>query len=114
MPTFALAISLLASFSQGNLTFRRRGGLCPSRPQTLNHADDPLEVVMASAQPKPDFKRERRAASSPPAAATKEAGGGLPPSPPSAPTAPPPSPRRARGGRGGPSATPPPRTCRAP
>jgi hypothetical protein len=28
----------------------------------LNIADDPLEIVMASAQPKPDFKRERRAA----------------------------------------------------
>jgi hypothetical protein len=30
----------------------------------FNHADDPFEVVMAPAQPKPDFERERRAASS--------------------------------------------------
>src|SRR2546429_8788092 len=97
MPTFALAISLLASFSQGNLTFRRSGGLCPSRPQTLNHADDPLEDLMASAQPKPDFKRERRAAASPPSAATMEGAGGSPPRAVCGPSAPPPPPA-ARGG----------------
>src|SRR5919197_23276 len=49
-------------FSQSNLTFRRRGGLCPSRPRTMNFADEPLEIVMASAKPKPDFERERRGA----------------------------------------------------
>jgi hypothetical protein len=44
----------------------------------LNHADDPLEVIMASAEPKPDFEREGRAAKAPLAAPTMEAVRALP------------------------------------
>jgi hypothetical protein len=36
----------------------------------LNIADDPSEVIIASAEPKPDFEQEGRAASSPLAATT--------------------------------------------